>query len=349
MTKNNNNVKILLLVSAALCWVPSEASKWGVTSFLSSSPIHSSQVFTKIRGGGSSGKSLTTTATSTASRLLAYNATEVEAGSTRLADLWSQLESGPDGLQQEEANARLQQFGPNALDSPPSKSVWKLIAEQFEDRLVQILLGVAVLSGVFSFLEVHNSGETQQAIWKSFVEPFVILAILVLNATVGVVQSQSAQGSLDALQKMQPSLATVLRDGQWKSGVDAADLVPGDVMEIRVGDKVPADARLVQLQSSGMQLDEGSLTGESVTVAKLPGDEGTSASADLPLQDQRGMLYSGTMVTSGSGKAVVVQTGMSTQMGKVSIFSSSSSLGDDDDLPSFDVDLCAYDIYAGLI
>jgi P-type Ca2+ transporter type 2C len=229
-----------------------------------------------------------------------------------LADIWDMLQSSPDGLTEHQVAARLAQYGPNSLQAPPGKSILALIGEQFQDRLVQILLAVAVLSGVFSYMEMGH-GEPW---YKSFVEPMVILTILVLNAAVGVWQSQSAQGSLEALQRMQPALATVFRNGH-ASSMEASQLVPGDVLEIRVGDKIPADARLLSLQSSSMQVDEGSLTGESVTVSKLPGDEGTMNATNLALQDQRGMLYSGTMVTSGSGRAIVVQTGMASQMGKI--------------------------------
>jgi magnesium-transporting ATPase (P-type) len=118
------------------------------------------------------------------------------------------------------------------------------------------------------------------------------------------------------LQRMQPALATVVRNGHAAS-MEASQLVPGDVLEIRVGNNIPAHARLVSLQSSSMQVDEGSLMGESVTVSKLPGDEGTMNATSLAVQDQRGMLYSGTMVTSGSVRAVVVQKGMASQMGKI--------------------------------
>jgi Ca2+-transporting ATPase len=246
---------------------------------------------------------------------LRYNATAADPGSMTIADLYEVLETSPAGLTKEQAEARLQQYGRNALDTPPGKSVWQLILEQFEDRLVQILLAVAVLSCSFSYFEARQSAG-DDALWKSFVEPFVIVAILALNAAVGVWQTSSAQDSLEALQKMQPSLATVLRDQLWQSGVDASELVPGDIIEIRVGDKIPADARLTQLQSSSMQVDEGSLTGESVTVGKYSGREGTVA-PNLPIQDQKGMLYSGTMVTSGAGRAVIVQTGMATQFGKI--------------------------------
>jgi Ca2+-transporting ATPase len=236
-----------------------------------------------------------------------------------ISDLWEALQSSPQGLTEAQAQARLAQYGKNSLSSPPSKTIWQLVLEQFDDRLVQILLVVAVLSGVFSFMEVLEAHDSSQALWKSFVEPFVIMAILVINAAVGVWQSKSAEDSLEALQKMQPTLATALRDGVWQSGIEAAELVPGDLLEIRVGDKVPADARLLELKSSSLKTDEGSLTGESVTVGKLPGDEGMCL-PERPVQDQRGMLYSGTMVTSGSGKAVVVQTGMDTQFGKVCMY-----------------------------
>lgn len=295
-----------------------------------------------LRGGAaakvssSTARSLVPAATAAVSStaLLAYNETSADAGSLSIQDLFASLQSSPtEGLTEEEAERRLQQYGRNVLEQPPSKSVWKLILEQFEDRLVQILLAVAVLSGVFSLLELQqgNGGGAieSESLWKSFVEPLVILAILVLNAAVGVWQSQSASDSLEALQKMQPTLATVLRrssstestDGDVPLSpqadiMDASILVPGDILELRVGDKIPADARLLSLKSSSLKVDEGSLTGESVTVGKLPGDEGQVA-PDSPVQDQRGMLYSGTMVTSGSGVAVVVQTGMETQFGKI--------------------------------
>jgi len=253
-----------------------------------------------IRGGGEA--------------LIGYNATTIDPGSMSISELYEVLETTEDGLTSEQSEASLQKYGKNTLKDAPPKSILKLILEQFEDRLVQILLVVAALSGIFSYLEVrHDTGNTP--LWKSFVEPLVITSILVINAAVGTWQTRSAQGSLKALQKMQPSLATVLRDGIWQSS-DAADVVPGDILELRVGDKIPADSRLLQLQSSSMQIDESSLTGESVTASKLPSEEGT-VSPNLPLQDQRGMLYSGTVVTSGTGRALVVQTGMNTEIGKI--------------------------------
>lgn len=307
------------------------------SAFMVSPPPSFHKRLRQLRGGAARASSKkTTTPTSlatpsTTSRtnkssstaLLAYNESGTDAGSLSIKELFDVLRSSPtEGLTDEEAQRRLHQYGPNTLVRPPSKSVWQLILEQFEDRLVQILLVVALMSGVFSFLELRQQlGDGgQEALWKSFVEPLVILAILVLNAAVGVWQSQSASDSLEALQKLQPTLATVVRNGgTTMAEFDAATVVPGDILEIRVGDKIPADSRLLSLKSSSLKVDEGSLTGESMTVNKLPGDEG-KVDPDSPVQDQRGMLYSGTMVTSGSGMAVVVQTGMETQFGKVRTF-----------------------------
>lgn len=251
------------------------------------------------------------------SPLTNYNASSLDAGSMTLPALYDLLQSSEQGLKAAEAEARLACYGPNALASAPRKSLWTLVLEQFEDRLVQILLIVAVVSGIFSFLEVsQGSGGADEAWWKSFVEPGVIVAILVINAVIGVVQSQSAADSLAALQDMQSASAVVVRDGTPVT-LPSRDVVPGDVVQVRVGDKIPADARVVALQTSTLFLDEGSLTGESVTVSKLPGVEGQTAEPNQPIQDQKGMLYAGTVVTSGTGWALVTQTGMATQFGRI--------------------------------
>jgi len=280
----------------------------------------------KIRGGGGLGRARTQlhsnptptpTTTSSSTPLLQYNATTADAGATPIADLWQQLDTRPEGLSSVTAQQRLQQYGPNTLQQPPPKSILALIAEQFSDSLVQILLAVAVLSAFFSVAEVLQADAGETAVWKSFVEPGVILAILILNAVVGVWQSRSASDSLAALEKLQAAVCTVFRDGRVASAVPVAELVPGDVVELRTGDKVPADGRLVSLSSSVMAVDEGSLTGESATVHKLPGDEGTTVDANAPVQDQRGMLYAGTMVTRGSGRCLITSTGMDTEFGKI--------------------------------
>jgi magnesium-transporting ATPase (P-type) len=138
------------------------------------------------------------------------------------------------GLSKDEAALRRSKYGSNALKMPSSKPLWHLIKEQFQDRLVQILLGVAALSSFLAAIEKDPHAIT---------EPLIIVSILVINAAVGVWQSKSAEDSLEALKKLQPETACVLRNGLWQGEFPASDLVPGDIIYLRVGDKVPADAR----------------------------------------------------------------------------------------------------------
>ncbi len=209
------------------------------------------------------------------------------------------------GLREAEAIKRLSLYGPNTLTEPQRQSLLSMILEQFEDRLVQILLVVAVLSGFLSFFE----GEV-----RAFIEPVSILVILILNAAVGVWQSHTAQDSLDALKKLQPEMTTVLRDGKWLSSFSTKNLVPGDVLYLKVGDRVPADARLLALKTTRFSTDEASLTGESIDCTKevdpVLGD-------NLVIASKSNMVFSGTMVTGGSGWVVVSATGMRTEVGKI--------------------------------
>lgn len=252
------------------------------------------------------------------------------------------------GLSDEQAEYLLAEVGPNELPSKQKTSIWELWIQQFEDGLVKILVVVAVLSALFSASEAWDvlldhakdttgvleaflsNEEIRLNVMQSFVEPGIIIAILFLNAAVGVWQDLSARSSLEALDKMQPKLATVLRDSNWVSEFDARLLVPGDVIRLRVGDSIPADARLTTLSSSTMNVDESSLTGESVSVSKLPGDEGLvdldiessnisvqSKGHTIPIQDQFSMIFSSSLVTRGSGEAIVVRTGINTQIGKI--------------------------------
>ena len=260
---------------------------------------------------------------------LSYNASNTDAGTLTIDELWQQIRTSPLGLSNDEAERRLKQYGVNSLQKPRAKSLLILILEQFQDRLVQILLIVAIISAVFSVAEVASfSGDTSpHAIWKSFVEPIVIVTILVLNAVVSVWQSRSASDSLAALEQMQAAMCTVLRHDESSSPspstasqslvTAATELVPGDVIELRTGDKIPADGRLISLTSSVLTVDEGPLTGESVAVFKLPGNEGTVTGNATTISEQRGMLFAGTCVTQGSGRVLVTQTGMDTQFGRI--------------------------------
>ena len=302
--------------------------------------VSNHNVLLNLRGGGGAGSKVgskrrkdkktkhtqpdeddtTTTATTWKNEPLEYNQTATKIGSIEMSSLLTSLQTNPTtGLSDEEANIRREIYGSNKLKAPPTKSLLKLTLEQFDDKLVQILLAVALLSGIFSYYEMKahilETGEAQSLL-KSFVEPIVILAILVLNAIVGVWQGKSAEGSLEALKKLQPSLATVLRNGKWRDNIDSAELVPGDIIKFRVGDKISADARILSMESSTLSIDEGSLTGESVTVQKLPGDEGL-CDDDAPVQDMQSVVFSGTVCTSGSATAVVTRTGMATEIGKI--------------------------------
>lgn len=201
------------------------------------------------------------------------------------------------GLSDDEAEVRLDQFGPNSLPTAPRPNIFQLILEQFTDGLVQILVAVAIISAVFAYMErVEGS-----SLLSAFVEPLVIVAILVLNAAVGVWQTSSARDSLDAVTKLLSSSTPALRNQGTITTLPTASLVPGDIIQIRPGQKVPADARLVQSISAAVLLDESSLTGESVAVAKQTDD----------------LIWAGTVVTSGSATALVIATGGRTRMGAV--------------------------------
>jgi P-type Ca2+ transporter type 2C len=208
------------------------------------------------------------------------------------------------GLSQAEGVRRKEQYGLNILQPPPSVPLWRLIAEQFEDRLVQILLAVAVLSSFLAAIEkdVH-----------AFIEPVIIVSILTINAAVGVWQSKSAEDSLEALKKLQPETACVLREGIWQGEFPAASVVPGDIIYLRVGDKVPADARVIGLKTTTFSTDESTLTGESFSVPKSV--EPVEATARI--SGKENIVFSGTMVANGGCYAVVIGTGASTEIGKI--------------------------------
>mmetsp|Transcript_35412 Transcript_35412/g.67767 ORF Transcript_35412/g.67767 Transcript_35412/m.67767 type:complete len:1022 (+) Transcript_35412:120-3185(+) len=209
------------------------------------------------------------------------------------------------GLSDEEALSRQLKFGRNEM--PPDEGVpfWKLVLKQFDDLLVKILIASAVIS----FLLAVFDGESGAA----FVEPLVIVLILVANATVGVVTETNAEKAIEELKTLQADLATVLRGGRLKV-VPASELVPGDVVEVTVGAKVPSDARIVQIFSSQLRCDQSILTGESDSMLK---DIQPCASVHAVYQDKTAMLFSGTVVTVGRARAVVSACGVKTAIGKI--------------------------------
>jgi Ca2+-transporting ATPase len=211
-------------------------------------------------------------------------------------DVADALETNVDeGLTPEEAQARLERHGLNELAETPRPGFWQLLLRQFQDFLILILI---VAAGV-SFL----LGET--------IEAGAIMAIVVLNAVLGVVQENKAEEALAALKKMAAPEARVVRDGH-RISVPARELVPGDIVFLEAGSYVPADLRLIQ--SANLKIDEASLTGESMPVEK---SADPVLSEEVPLGDRRNLAFMGTTVTYGRGAGIVVETGMQTEIGLI--------------------------------
>ena len=206
------------------------------------------------------------------------------------------------GLTEEEAVARLTQYGENRLKEKKKKTTLQRFFDQFKDVMILILLAAAAISFVLAVM----SGEASE-----FFEPVLILLIVVLNAIMGVMQESKAEKALDALKSLSAPHARVIRGGK-EQVIDAVNLVPGDLILLEAGDFVPADGRLIE--ASAMKIEESALTGESVPVEK---DAAAEVAENAPLGDRRNMVYSGCSVTYGRGRAIVTGTGMDTEMGKI--------------------------------
>ncbi|KAL2154865.1 hypothetical protein VTH82DRAFT_3541 [Thermothelomyces myriococcoides] len=211
------------------------------------------------------------------------------------------------GLTDEQVTRLRAKYGKNAIPEEPPTPLWQLILEQFKDQLVLILLGSAAISFVLALFEDEGG-------WSAFVDPVVILTILILNAVVGVSQESSAEKAIAALQEYSANEANVVRNGQTHR-IKAEDLVPGDIVDVTVGARIPADCRLISIESNSFAVDQAILTGESESVGKdchaVINDE------KAVLQDQVNMLFSGTTVVTGHAKAVVVLTGSNTAIGDI--------------------------------
>ncbi|KAK0429506.1 hypothetical protein QR680_011410 [Steinernema hermaphroditum] len=220
--------------------------------------------------------------------------------------------TGSDGLSEAQVQGNLYKYGPNEMPAEKGKKLWELILEQFDDLLVKILLLAAMISFILALFEEH--GDSTRAI-TAFVEPFVILLILIANATVGVWQERNAENAIEALREYEPEMAKVIRTG--KHGIQmirAKELVPGDLVEVSVGDKIPADLRLVKIYSTTIRIDQSILTGESVSVIK---HTDTVSDPRAVNQDKNNCLFSGTNVASGKARGIVFATGLNTEIGKI--------------------------------
>lgn len=228
--------------------------------------------------------------------------TSVEKRAWHAEDIESVLESlgsSRSGIGDEEARERLERFGPNELREEKKTTPLELFLEQFKSILVIILIISAIVS---AFISVRQG--------EPFTDTYVILVIVVLNAVLGFVQEYRAEKAVEALKRMVAPQVLVLRGGR-ESSIDSKDLVPGDIILLEAGSRIPADSRLLDV--ANLQVDEAALTGESRPVTKSLGVLGE----DAGVGDRRNMVFMGTVVTGGRAVAVVTETGMSTEFGKI--------------------------------
>jgi Ca2+-transporting ATPase len=210
-----------------------------------------------------------------------------------------------EGLSASEARSRLEANGPNKLDEQEREPVWKRLLAQMADPMIIMLLVAAVISAATGAAQ----GEGDYA------DVVIILFVVVVNAVLGVVQESKAEDALEALQEMAAATSRVVRDGVTET-VRSEELVTGDVVLLEAGDAVPADCRV--LESASMKVEEAALTGESVPVEKREGALSLAGGADdVTLGDRVNMCYMGSTVVYGRGRAVVVATGMDTEMGRI--------------------------------
>ena len=218
--------------------------------------------------------------------------------SETVAQLLQELDARPGGLSPHQAEERLRRYGPNELEPPRQEGLLGRILGQLKDPMILVLLGAAGLS-----------------LWagggEDWVDAVIILVIVLVNACISIAQENSAEKALEALRRMSAPMARVVRDGTERR-IEAAGLVPGDIILLEAGDMVPADARI--LDSAGLKADESAMTGESLPSDKGPAD---GLAGDLPLGDRHNMLLSSTVITNGRARAVVTATGMDTEVGRI--------------------------------
>lgn len=216
----------------------------------------------------------------------------------------AELDSSENGLSSAEAQKRLEAHGKNKLKEPAKEPLIKRFFGQMADPMIIILLVAAAISGVLAVTQ----GE-------SFADVIIILAVVVVNAVLGVYQENKAEKAIEALQEMSAATSKVLRDGKLVT-IHSEELVPGDVILLEAGDAIPADGRL--LTSASLKIEEAALTGESVPVLKfIDAINLVDETKDVTLGDRKNMVYMGSTVVYGRGTAVITATGMDTEMGKI--------------------------------
>lgn len=213
------------------------------------------------------------------------------------------VSSSENGLTVKEAAVRLEANGKNRLKEGEKITLFERFVDQIKDPMIIILIAAAIVSAITGVY----SGE-------GFADVIIIMIVVIMNAVLGVYQESKAEKAIEALQEMAASTSKVLRDGQI-AVVKSEDIVVGDVILLEAGDAIPADGRIIE--SASMKIEEAALTGESVPVNKMIDILALNGSADIPLGDRKNMVYMGSTVVYGRGKAIITATGMDTQMGRI--------------------------------
>lgn len=220
-------------------------------------------------------------------------------------DVLAEVSSGEDGLTASEASARLEKNGKNKLAEGKKESLIHRFLKQLADPMIIILIIAAIISAITAVFGGEGEG---------FADVIIIMIVVLINAILGVYQESKAEKAIEALQEIAAATSKVIRDGKIVD-VKSEDLVIGDIVVLEAGDSVPADCRIIS--SASMKIEEAALTGESVPVNKISEEVDPLGSDDVPLGDRKNMCYMGSNVVYGHGRAVVVATGMDTEMGKI--------------------------------
>ncbi len=223
-------------------------------------------------------------------------------------EVLSTLSSTPEGLAGAEAEKRLAEGGKNKLAEGKKTPLWRRFLAQLSDPMILILLAAALISAI---LAITGAGGEEES---GFADVIIILAVVLINAVLGVIQESKAEAAIEALKQMTAATTKVLRDGKQLS-VHSEDLVVGDVILLEAGDAVPADARLIE--SASLKCEEAAMTGESVPVDKVTAAIQEKEGRETPLGDRKNMVYMGGTAVYGRAKAVITATGMNTEMGKI--------------------------------
>lgn len=222
---------------------------------------------------------------------------------SEISDVLEEQKTTEEGLNNDEATKRLEEFGPNKLDEGKKESTFHKFLMELKDPMIIILIVAAVVSGITSSYSGEPGADT-----------IIIMVVVIVNSALGVVQENKAERAIAALQEIAAATSKVMRSGHQLI-VKSDEIVPGDIIILEAGDSVPADARIIE--SASMKIEEAALTGESVPVNKIVKILNLGSERDIPLGDRKNMVYMGSTVVYGRGKAVVCGTGMNTEMGKI--------------------------------